>query len=116
MKKNKPYFTVEQVNKLVDSITTEMTLESKQYDENTVNAIKNYVQAPKNAYENSILSGVMDGIFSACILKKEMAYKIVRPDNLSGEQLRKELHNRSSRLSHAMNMITLYGKSPKIEV
>jgi hypothetical protein len=118
MKKQKPFFSKEQLDKLVEVFTATMTIDGRQYDDKMIAAFTKYVQSPKNEYENAILSHVIDGKYVVAIVQGQMAYKVTPPPKgveLSKSEIEK-LNKATADLTHAMNMITLYGKPLKLEL
>lgn len=128
MKNSKPYFGKEVEDKIVSVIGSELAKENKKCDEEE---LRRYVQAPKNTYENAILSGVAEGIYLATIQGKEVAYKVKSPGEQeidaiiasakgstpTANQVSLALKNmRASKLSHALNMVALYGSCVKLEL
>lgn len=141
MKYTKPYFGKDVEDRIVTVVQTELAKDNKTVDEA---AIRRHVQARKNTYENAILQAVADGYYVASVIKDEIAYKVNPPsekeiadvierasqqDNAlrsagkpspgvpTPKQVELAITNaRAGRLSHAINMIALHGRSLKLGV
>lgn len=141
MKYTKPYFGKEVEDAIVAVVNSELSQSNKSVDQT---ALRRYIQAGKNTYENAILSGVADGQYLASVVKDEIAFKPKPPTEseidavldvakrnddaarATGRQapgvptvaqielVRKNA--RAAKLSHAINMVALNGRSPKLGV
>jgi hypothetical protein len=118
-------------------INSELSKENKRCDES---AIRRYIQSGKNTYENAILSGVAEGIYLATVQDTEIAYKVTPPSekevdeiidmakvsaasgkaNLGipteGQVVAAIKNARAAKLSHALNMITMWKNRAKLGV
>jgi hypothetical protein len=76
MKKQKPYFSTEQVDKITQMFSSGLLEDGIEVTDAIKKSLREYIQSPKHMYENACLHGVIDGLY-LCTIKNgnQIAYK-----------------------------------------
>ncbi len=132
MKNSRPYFSPSIVDRIVSVINEELTRGNKAVSET---ALRTYIQSGKSIYENAVLSGVAEGVYLATVQESGLAYKVKPPTEKEVDevldmakatakvpeaiptprQVELAMKNaRAAKLSHALNMVALYGSRAKL--
>ena len=82
--RDKPYFSTQQLDKIVASFEAKMESEKLPVDDNLRQAVRAYAAAGKSMYENNFLRNVLDGKYEIHYKGGEAIYSIVKPAALTG--------------------------------
>jgi hypothetical protein len=78
IKRHRAYFTTEQADAIVANLKASMG-EAVPSDE-VLAAVRAYLASPKHQYENSLLSGVIDGSFDLALSGDRFVWTVRRPE------------------------------------
>lgn len=135
---SKPYFSKDQEDSIIAVFIQQIVADGGSFDDNYDRALREYIQASKNDYENNILWSVLDGEYLCTVKGDEVAFKPSPPSKSDVDDIAKFaeeaangdkakiptrgqieqsiLMQRAHKLSHALNMVYLKGKILKLKI
>jgi hypothetical protein len=78
-KRQRPYFSDQQLQALTDSFKASMDESELYYDDNLLDAVRSYAKSAKLDYENALLHGVIAGEYRMLYTKESATYGAVVP-------------------------------------
>ena len=122
-KRQKPWFTKEQVEQIISVFKSELAKEDKTLSDAQVEELKVYVQAGKHPHENAVLSKVLDGEYVCTVKENRVAYKVSddeladvadEKDDLDTKYRKALVGIRRSALKHSIIQISIFGDEKEL--
>ena len=104
IRNQKPYFSETQLSRILDVFRQSMDHYKLEYDAQLLEEVETYAQSSKNAYENTVLHGVIDGLYSFIVRNGHAEWAALKPKEENKKTLM-ALQRAEMNLKHAISVV-----------